>query len=68
MRIMIVRTFHVGSQTLNAGVLCDPADELARDWIAQGYALALGQAQEADQGEADQPPESQTARARRAKG
>jgi hypothetical protein len=68
MRIMIVRTFHAGSQTLNAGVLCDPADELARDWIAQGFARAFDPAQADDQCEADQPPETQTARARRAKG
>jgi hypothetical protein len=68
MRILIVRTFHAGSQTLNAGVLCDPVDELARDWIAQGYAQALDQAQDACQCEADQPPESQTSRSRRAKG
>jgi hypothetical protein len=68
MRILIVRTFHVGSQTLNAGVLCDPADELARDWIAQGFARAFDQAQAAGRGESDQPPEAQPARARRAKG
>jgi hypothetical protein len=68
MRILIVRTFQAGGQTLNAGVLCEPADELARDWIAQGFARAFDQAQAADQGESDQPPEAQTARARRARG
>lgn len=38
MRIRIVQTFIAGSQTLNAGVLCDPVEELARDWIVQGLA------------------------------
>jgi hypothetical protein len=40
MRILIVRTLQSGSQTLNAGVLCDPAEALALDWIAQGLAVA----------------------------
>lgn len=68
MRILIVRTFQAGSQTLNAGLLCEPADEIARDWIARGFARAFDPAQASDQGEADQPPESHPARARRAKG
>jgi hypothetical protein len=50
MRILIVRTFQAGSQTLNAGVLCEPADEIARDWIAHGLAVA------ADSGEGDGAP------------
>lgn len=44
MRILIMRTFQVGSQTLNAGLLCEPADEIARDWIARGYARSAGPA------------------------
>jgi hypothetical protein len=41
MLIRILRTFESGPQTLNAGVLCAPADELARDWIALGLAEAV---------------------------
>jgi hypothetical protein len=44
MRVMIVRPFQVGSQTLNAGVLCDPPEDLALDWIAHGYAQAMDRA------------------------
>jgi hypothetical protein len=68
MRILIVRTFQAGSQTLNAGLLCEPADELAREWIAQGYAQAFEPVQQAAHGEPAQTNESQPARARRAKG
>jgi hypothetical protein len=72
MRILIVQSFQAGSQTLNAGLLCDPADDLARDWIAQGYAQAVEPAKEAApttsnralDGMIDVPP----SRARRAKG
>jgi hypothetical protein len=72
MRILIVRTFQAGSQTLNAGLLCDPVEELARDWIAHGYAQAVEPAKEAApatsnpalDGMVDVPP----ARARRTKG
>lgn len=41
MLIRILHTFEAGPQTLNAGVLCAPADELAREWIAQGLAEAV---------------------------
>jgi hypothetical protein len=46
MRILIVRTFQSGGQTLNAGVFCEPADEIASDWIMSGYAKAVEPVQE----------------------
>jgi hypothetical protein len=67
MQLLIVQTFQAGSQTLNAGVLCEPEEEIAREWIAQGYAEAVDQPQGDDQGESDPPPESQPPRTRRAK-
>ena len=41
MRVRILQTTQSGSQTINAGVLADVPDTLARDWIERGLAQAL---------------------------
>lgn len=41
MRVRILQTVQLGSQTLNAGVECEVPQEQAEEWVARGIAQDL---------------------------
>lgn len=66
MRVRIIQTVQLGSQTLNAGVECELPQALAEDWVADGIAQAQPEA--APAAEVQAQPEAAPAKPSRKKG